>query len=142
MAPRAAAGEHGPRPDRDRRRRLGPMRVSVSPRPARHPPSNNPSKLLHVPGDGTRGPEITSVSALKKLKYLTQGARGSGLLFFMFIRRPQPYTCLGIEWIFCIFRAPRGRVACAPRCVECEDRSPGVARVAQRFDQYVQNHCS
>ena len=23
--------------------------------------------------------------------------RGSGLLFFMFIR-PQPYTCLGIEW--------------------------------------------
>ena len=24
--------------------------------------------------------------------------RGSGLLFFMFIR-PQPYTCLGIEWL-------------------------------------------
>jgi hypothetical protein len=23
--------------------------------------------------------------------------RGGGLLFFMFIR-PQPYTCLGIEW--------------------------------------------
>ena len=24
--------------------------------------------------------------------------RGSGLLFFMFIR-PQPYICLGIEWL-------------------------------------------
>ena len=24
--------------------------------------------------------------------------RGSGLLFFMFIR-PQPYTCLGMEWL-------------------------------------------
>ena len=28
--------------------------------------------------------------------FLTQLPRGSGLLFFMFIR-PQPYTCLGIE---------------------------------------------
>ena len=61
-----------------------------------------------MPGDGTRGPEITSVSALKKS---ILDPRGSGLLFFMFIRRPQPYTYLGIEWIFCIFRAPRGRSA-------------------------------
>jgi hypothetical protein len=40
--------------------------------------------------------------------------RGSGLLFFMFIR-PHPYTCLGIEWltqggvectIFHVYKAP------------------------------------
>jgi len=32
------------------------------------------------------------------LKYSSLDPRGSGLLFFMFIR-PHPYTCLGIEWL-------------------------------------------
>ena len=37
--------------------------------------------------------EQTTIERIDKLD-----PRGSGLLFFMFTR-PQPYTCLGIEWL-------------------------------------------
>ena len=55
---------------------------------------------------------------------LTLKLRGSGLLFFMFIR-PQPYTCLGIEWVTnyirygCGYRYCTGICECpgSPRCL-------------------------
>jgi hypothetical protein len=54
---------------------------------------------------------------------LTLKLRGSGLLFFMFVR-PQPYTCLGIEWVTNYKRYGCGYRYCTGICV-CPG-SPGV----------------
>jgi hypothetical protein len=77
-------------------------RVAICPaRPrgaARAARSRRGNQLRRDVTPNTTSPGPSSVSYICHLRSRNVDPRGSGLLFFMFIR-PQPYTCLGIEWL-------------------------------------------